>query len=386
MKVLQVTAVDFTVEKFLLPLIDASIANGYDVHTACRTGSAAKRLSDKGYLIHHIPFHRNLNFFGHIANVFRLYKLLKTQRFDVVHTHTPVASIVARLAAKMAGVPSIIYTAHGFYFHENMNPIVYKLIYGLEKFWSKWLTDYLFFQSSEDYELALKDKFNRPDRLLHIGNGVSSQKFNPELYDRTSQRRELGFVEDDIVLMFVGRLVQEKGIIELLEAFTMLKSTGRSRIKLVIVGGSVEGDRDGLQLDQVIGNIPAEIRKDMLFAGLRDDVPSLLSACDVFVLPSYREGLPRSIIEAMGMGKPIVATNIRGCREEVFPERNGYLCRRKDSRDLADKLAMLVDFPEKIAEFGAASRKLFLEEFDESIVLDKQIRVFKRLAKGDVHV
>ena len=386
MKILQVTAIDYTVEKFMRPLIDKLQAEGHEVHTACRAGEAAQTLLRDGYRIHSIPFHRNLNMLGHLANVFRLYRLLRRHRFDIVHTHTPIASIVARLSAKLARVPTVIYTAHGFYFHENMNPLVYKFIYGLEKVWGKRLTDFIFFQSREDYELAVSKKFNKYDHLVHIGNGVSAEKFDPSLHDRRKKRHELGFDDDDTVLMFVGRIVREKGILELLEAYDSLKRQGRERLKLVLVGGSIEGDRDGLSLGHAMANLPAELRKDLHVLGLRNDIPSLLSACDVFILPSYREGLPRSIIEAMAMGKPIIATDIRGCREEVFPDQNGYLCERMNSEDLAQKIALLIDDPNKISKFGERSRELFLHEFNENRVLDRQIQVFKRIARNGSYV
>lgn len=378
MKILQVTAVDFTLKKFLLPLIDALESEGYRVEMACSCGAASKDLKDK-YVLHHVPFERNLNVLSHLLNIWRLIKLMKKERYDCVHAHTPVASLIARLAAKIAGVPVIVYTAHGFYFHENMNPFIYKIAYWLEKIWGRFFTDYIFFQSQEDYQLALEERFNSSDRLVHIGNGVSAKMFNPVLYDKDQIRKNMGFSDQDVILIFVGRLVQEKGIRELIDAFNLLKGKFAC-LKLVIVGGSVEGDRCGIDLPETLGSVPEHVRKDIYRLGLRNDIPQLLSAADVFVLPSYREGLPRSIIEAMAMRKPIVATNIRGCREEVRPGFNGYLCRVRDSRDLAEKIDRLLEGASKLQVYGENSRKLFLNEFDEKKVLEKQLRVFRKIA------
>jgi glycosyltransferase involved in cell wall biosynthesis len=385
-KVLQVTAVDFTLKKFLIPLIDEMEKQGYIVHTACKAGKIAEELKKEGYVIHHIPFERNLNIISHISNVFKLVKLIKKEKYDCIHTHTPVASIIARVAAKIANVPLTIYTAHGFYFHENMRPLVYKAIFTLERIWGKYLTDYIFFQSIEDYQLALEHKFNKPERLIHISNGVSKDKFNPHKFDRLKIRKELGFAEDDLVIMFLGRLVREKGIVELIEAFHNIKKKGFKNVKLMIVGGSVEGDRDGLDIETIINNLPSDIKSDLYLMGLRDDVPRMLAASDIFTLPSYREGLPRSIIEAMAMGKPIVATNIRGCREEVFPGENGYLCESKNSKDLEEKLLLLINDENKRKVFGNKSRELFLEKFDEQLVLERQLKVFNQYKKEKRYV
>jgi glycosyltransferase involved in cell wall biosynthesis len=380
MKILQVTAVDFTIKKFLTPLIDASKNEGFTVDIACNCGDISLRLKEQGYKLHHIPFSRNLNILSHIKNIYRLVKLLKREKYDILHAHTPVASIISRLAGRIARVPTIIYTAHGFYFHENMNPIVYKVAYYLEKIWGNFFSDYLFFQSKEDYELALKDKFNVPDRLLHIGNGVSSDIFEPSLFSRIEKRRQFGIGDEDVTLTFVGRLVKEKGISELLEAFNIIKRNHK-KVKMLIVGGSVEGDRDSISIENILSSFPSSVKNDVYILGLRDDIAEILVASDIFILPSYREGLPRSIIEAMAMGKPIIATDIRGCREEVVNGYNGYLCNPKDSKDLANKIDMLLTSPGNIEIFGSNSREIFMREFDENVVIEKQIEIFRMVKR-----
>ena len=337
MKVLQITNVSFTVKKFLLPLVDEMIEQKYDVHIACYKDQTGYDIEKDGYVIHHIPFQRNMNVISHFKSMVALVKLIRKERFDIVHSHTPVASLVARVSARLAKVPLSVYTAHGFYFHENMKPIPYKIIYLLEKIWAKYFTDKLFFQSKEDYELALEKGFQKPENLVHINNGVSGNRFNPELYSRVNSRKSLG-LENEKVIMFVGRLVREKGIVELIEAFNLLLDEIKDAT-LLIVGDSVTGDRDGINVEELIQSMPIETKEKIKLLGMRDDIPDLLCAADLFVLPSYREGLPRSIIEAMAMGKPIVATNVRGCREEVFPNVNGYLCKDKDSISLADSIA-----------------------------------------------
>lgn len=385
MKILQITAVDFTVEKFLLPLIDEHINEGDEVHIACSCGKIADGLLQKGYIIHDIPFSRSLNFIKHIMALIKLVGILRREKYHCLHAHTPVASIIARLAGKIAKIPVILYTAHGFYFHENMNPVVYNIAYHIEKIWGKYFTDYIFFQSAEDYQLAVEKKFNKKDRLLHIGNGVSNMKFDPQKYHSSKMRELLGLSATDIVFIYVGRLVREKGLIELIEAFNHIRLKD-AKAKLIIVGGKVEGDRDGIDLESVLVNIATNVRNDIQLLGSRSDIPFLLSGADIFVLPSYREGLPRSIIEAMAMKKPVIATNIRGCREEVFEGINGYLCEPRNSLDLAEKMMKYIDNTEFIERHGAQSRKIFLEEFDESVVIGKQITIFNKIKEEFVNV
>jgi glycosyltransferase involved in cell wall biosynthesis len=385
MKVLQITAVDFTLKKFLIPLVDEMEKQGYEIHTACNREQIGEELQRKGYVIKHIPFERNLNVISHLKSLFALIKLIKKEKYDSIHAHTPVASIISRLAAKIAGVPLIVYTAHGFYFHENMKPLFYKIAYNIERIWGKYLTDYLFFQSKEDYELARQNKFNLPERLIHINNGVSGERFNPEKYNRNLIRKNMGFEDNDVVIMFTGRLVKEKGIQELLLAFNDLKKKNNF-LKLMVVGGGVQGDRDGINIDELINSFSSEVKNSIHLLGLRDDIPELLSVADIFTLPSYREGLPRSIIEAMAMGKPVVATNIRGCREEVFPGVNGFLCKARDAKDLAFHLEKIITDKEMMSKLGSNSRELFLKEFEEQLVLDRQLEIFNRYRREKYHV
>lgn len=369
MKILQVTAVDFTVEKFLLPLIHRLQKEGHEVHIACRITNAPKHSN-----MHAISFERSMRMATHAKALKELVKLMKSEKFDVVHTHTPVASMLARIAAKIARVPTIIYTAHGFYFHERMNKIPYKIAYTLEKYAAKWGSDYVFFQSEEDYQLAVNNHFKRPERLIHIQNGVNRKLFEPNDYNRNEMRQKLGIAEDIFVYLFVGRLVYEKGLAELTEAFQLLNEP---KAHLVIVGGQVEGDRD---------TFPDTAQKNVTYLGLRQDIAALLHAADAFVLPSHREGLPRSIIEAMAMEKPVIATDIRGCREEVIHQKTGLLCTVQSASDLKDAMNELFEHQQMAKAFGKAGRQRFLEQYDEEKVLDRQMVIFQQCEQQEMGV
>src|SRR5699024_7404119 len=239
----------------------------------------------------------------------------RTEKPDIVHVHTPVAAVLGRIAAKMARVPAIIYTAHGFYFHENMSPKKYKFFYTIEKLCAKWCTDYIFKQSEEDGKLAIQDIFNSAN--------MEKKRFDNYI-------KEFNIQENDVVVSFIGRFVREKGIIDLLEGFNQIE---QKNIKLLVIGGASSSERD----QQTVSLLEEyKTNPNILFTGYRSDIPELLAISDVFCLPSYREGMPRSIIEAMAMECAIVATNIRGSREEVDHGVNGYLVGLNDPSALAN--------------------------------------------------
>lgn len=369
MKILQVTAVDFTVEKFLAPLIERLEKEGHDVHIACRMTT-----SPRYEQMHAISFERSIHLAAHLKAIQQLVVLMRSEQFDIVHTHTPVASMLARIAAKIARVPTIIYTAHGFYFHERMARIPYFCAYTVEKYAAKWASDYVFFQSEEDYELALKKQFKPPQQLVHIQNGVNRQRFEPQLYNREQMRQSLGLAEDAFVYLFVGRLVYEKGLADLLDAFALLNEP---QAKLLIVGGQVAGDRDPFLIKQ---------QHNVHFLGAREDIAALLNAADAFVLPSHREGLPRSIIEAMAMAKPVIATNIRGCREEVVHKKTGLLCDVQNVTALKEAMETLFHHRRWAQSLGKAGRTRFLAQYDEEKVLDRQMAIFKKCYVSELEV
>jgi glycosyltransferase involved in cell wall biosynthesis len=275
-----------------------------------------------------------------------------------------------------------VYTAHGFYFHEEMPAFQYKAFYNVEKWAARFLTDWLLLQSKEDYELSLKDNFLRnKERVIHLSNGVDVyKKFSLSLIDQTTTQTILNenhIHHNDVVFSFIGRLVEEKGIFELLEAFHTLEQE-HDNVKLILIGDFLESERDKnshLKLKELMKS------KQVIHLGFRKDIPELLSISDVFVLPSYREGLPRSIIEAMAMSKPIIATDIRGCREEVFQDRNGILVEKGSSESLFRAMKTLVLDEEKRTEFGKESRRIAEDQFNEQLVIDKQIKLFDLLTK-----
>lgn len=378
LKVLQVCAVDVTVKYLLLPLIDRLETEHYEVHIACSPGLYLEELTRSIYHTHPIAIARSVSPISNLKSLWHLYRLMCREKFQIVHVHTPVAAVLGRIAAKMARVPVVIYTAHGFYFHENMHPWSRRLIIWVEKVLGRYFTDWVFTQSREDYETALREKIVRDQRITWIGNGTNPEKF---LSARVSPglRQALMLSENDRVVGFIGRLVREKGIEELILAMRMVVQE-IPNAKLLVVGDTLDTDRDRRAKERIRHLLDENGLTDaIVFAGHREDIPELLSLMEIFVLPSYREGMPRSIIEAMFAGKPVVATNIRGSREEVVNESTGFLVPLGNVGALAEAILKLLRDPERARKMGEAGGQWAISQFDERFVLERELGVYKRL-------
>lgn len=372
MKVCQICAVDFTLKNFLLPLIDGMQEQGWQVTAVCSDGPFVPDLRARGYRIIPVPIARSMNPLLAARSVLALVRLFRQERFDIVHAHTPVAALIARLAARIAGVPLVIYTAHGFYFHDEMPRWKYRLFVGLERFGGLF-TDLLFSQSSEDAEDAVRLRILGPDRVLAIGNGVDVRRFDPQrVGEGAAVRAELGIPADAVVIGCIGRQVREKGIAEFLQAAQAL--AGRCpQAWFLLVGEKLASDHaQGVEADLAAAR--AALGPRLVTPGLRGDIPQCLAAMDVFCLPSWREGMPRTIIEAMMMARPVIATNIRGAREEVVPEETGLLVPLKDPGALAGAMERLIAAADLRQRFGQAGRERALRLYDERAVVGLQIR------------
>ena len=371
MKILEVCAVDFTLYHFLVPLIEGFTARGHEVIGACSDGANARQVRARGVRVEPVPFSRRMGAVRqHIRAYHILCALLRKESFDIVHVHTPMAAALGRLAAWRTGVPTIVYTAHGFYFHEYM------------KFWNRvffigieWLlgriTDVLFTQTEEDAAIARHYRLCRGGNIEAIQNGVDPECFYPSTSDvrRLETRNNNNMGPHDCVIMVVGRLVAEKGYLELFTAMKELEAT------LWVVGERLPSDHaKGIKKAiKEVKNDPKLVDK-IRFLGERSDVPELLRAADIFVLPSHREGMPRSIIEAMMTSLPVVATNIRGSREEVIHEETGLLVPVQKPAALIDALKKLISDEVLRERMGKAGRNRALALFDEGKVIKRQIK------------
>ncbi len=369
MKICQLCTVDFTLYHFLLPLMKGMREAGHDVVGVCTDGALLEPVREAGFRVETSPLARSVNPLRAINSVLGLYKLLRRERFDLVHVHTPAAAFVGRLAARLAGVPCIVYTAHGFYFHDRMAWPKRWLVIALE-----WLagrfTHTLFTQSEEDAATALRLGLCRTGDVLAIGNGSDPARFRPGTGEEARQqlRASLGVDDAQAVIIMIGRLVAEKGYPELVEAMRSLDA------QLWIVGERLPSDH-ARAIDDTLRAIEEdpELGRKIKLLGYRTDVPELLRAGDIFVLPSHREGVPRSIIEAMLTGLPVVATNIRGSRELVVDGETGILVPVGAARDLSTALQRLIADGEARSRMGAAGLARAHNRYDEAKVIRRQL-------------
>jgi glycosyltransferase involved in cell wall biosynthesis len=371
LKVCQVCAVDFTLNHFLLPLIDGMRTRGWEVTAVCSDGPYVSGLRQKGYKINTVQISRSINPFKAFWAMFSLIKFFRRERFDIVHAHTPVAALIARVAAKICGVPIVIYTAHGFYFHDDMPSLKRFFFVFLEKV-GGYFTDLLFTQSAEDAKDAVDEQIMSRSQVMVIGNGVDVNRFNPDLVGSGKKMRSaLGIPQDAFVVGFVGRRVMEKGLGDLLSA-TVALSARYPRLCALIIGDRLDSDHES-KIDLEFEHARKVLGSRIVSLGLRDDIPQLISVMDLFCLPSWREGMPRSIIEAMMLSKPILATDIRGSREEVVSEETGLLVPLRSPEALAKAAERFLCNPRWTDQLGRAGRKRALALFDERKVIELQL-------------
>jgi glycosyltransferase involved in cell wall biosynthesis len=376
LKICQICAVDFTLKTFLLPLIDAQLAEGNEVISVCTEEKYTQEMRNSGYKIKSIEISRSFNIFAHASSTYTLYKFLRDSQFDIVHVHTPIAAMIGRLAAFFARTPVVIYTAHGFYFHEDMN-FLKKYFFIVLEFCFGLITDLLFTQSSEDAESAVIYKIAKKENVYAIGNGVDIKKFSPQNKNNEGTRSSLNIPHDAFVIGMICRLVKEKGVEEFLKAAEIVNKNNKN-IYFILIGERQAHDHaEGVE--HSIHSVKNSINDNLILTGYRSDTPELLSIMDLYVLPSWREGMPRSIIEAMMMSLPVLATNIRGSREEVIHNETGFLVPVKSPNLLAEGMLKFIDNPDWSKRLGSAGRKRALEYYDENVVLDLQIDIINKL-------
>ena len=306
-KVLFTATVDSHILHFHIPYLKMFKDMGYETHVATNSDEAIP-YCDKKYKI---SFERSPFKLNNLKAIKQLKKVVEKEKFDIIHCHTPMGSVVTRLASKHARKAygtRVIYTAHGFHFYKGAPKINWLFFYPVEKYLSKY-TDDLITINNEDYELAIK-KFKAKRTHYVPGVGVDPKKFDFELSqeERHELRKSLGIKDDDIVLIYVAELNKNKNQIMAIKAMEKL-IVENSKYKLLLVGkDSYNGEYQRLVQELKLEN-------NVIFSGYRKDVPKLMKISDIAISTSLREGLPVNLIEATMCGLPIVATNCRGNRD-----------------------------------------------------------------------
>ena len=376
-RVAHVTTVDLSLRYLLLNQLERIRDEGYEVVGISADGPDVSEVEAHGIPHFAVPMTRRFTPLADLRALWALARLMRRERFDVVHTHTPKAGLLGQLAARLSGVPVVVNTLHGFYFHEGTKPLPRRFYIWMERIAAR-CSDSILSQNKEDITTAIDERIANPGLLKWLGNGIDIERFDrgrlPEA-SLNALRDEIGLEPEAPVVGFVGRLVEEKGILDLLEAAKVV-SEAIPEVQLLIVGPYDEEKPDALRPDVAERYGVAE---RCHFLGMRHDMPELYALMDVLVLPSYREGFPRAPMEASAMGVPSVVTDIRGCREAVDPGVNGLLFAAGDSDALSRALIELLRNAERRATMAAAGRAMAEEHFDEQKVFGRVLDEYERL-------
>jgi len=376
-RVCHVANSDIAVRFLLLNQLKFLQGEGYEVLAICSGGPLIKDIEKEGIKVKIINFKRKIDPLAHLITLFKLFFYFKKEKFNIVHTHTPIPGLLGQIAAKMAGVPIIINTVHGFYFNGNSSFLKRKFFILIEKIAAK-CSDLIFSQNKEDIDTAIKEKICFSQKIKYLGNGIDLQRFNPQRFSEEfifQKKKNLGINPNFKIIGIIGRLVKEKGYLELFQAFKMVLEKFPNTL-LLIIGPAEPNKKDKID-PEIVKNYGIE--KNVLFLGQRTDVDKLYPLMDIFVLPSWREGFPRTIIEASAMKKPVIATNIRGCRETIEGGKTGILVSSKNPEKLAEAIIYLLENPEKAEQMGKNGRIKAIKEFDEKFVFERIKREYERL-------
>ena len=356
---------------------------GYDVSAITHPGSWLTRDTTilDGTFVKIMMFEPRLSPLLDFKTLMRLIYYFRQERFDIVHTHTVKPGLLGRIAAKMVGVPVIAHTIHGFPFWEGMSPIQYRLHVLIEKLGSA-CCDLILSQGKQDIEIGIQNKIFPPEKVHHLGNGIDLRRFDPSHVSQgkvMSLKNDFGILPHQIVIGFVGRWRRQKGIYEFLEAASYLKSKG-VKARYLIIGASQAEKSKAVSPQGLLAKYGLE--DETIALGFRDDIPELLSLMDIVVLPSYREGIPRLLMESAALAKPAVATSVEGNIEVVEDGVSGLLVPVGDSLALAENILRLIHRPEYAAEMGRKARQRALKHFDERFFFLKTDIEYRRLLRN----
>jgi glycosyltransferase involved in cell wall biosynthesis len=380
-RIAYVTTVALSVRLLFANQLQELARSGFDVTAISAGGDDLEAIRAAGIRHVIVPFTRRFNPLSDLYATWRLWQVLRRERFAVVHTHQPKPGLFGQIAARLAGVPVVVNTVHGFLFTERSRPAARRIWV-----WLEWIaarcSDRVLCVSAEDARTAVRERIAAGDAVVHIGGGIDVRRFSrAEIPDArlAALRAELRLGPGQRVIGFVGRLVREKGIPELLEAFDEIRAAVPDAV-LLLVGPTDDEKRDAIAPQEILAARPdAAVR----FAGYRHDMPDLYALMDVFVLPSYREGLPQTLMEAAAIGVPAVTTRVRGCREVVVDGETGLLVPPGDSAALAAAVRRLLDQPEVASRMGRNASVRARQHYDERAVFSRLKALYLELLRPE---
>lgn len=367
-RVLFVATVESHLLNFHIPFMKLLQEKGYEVHVATKLGNRQHEFDDIGVIKHNVDFSRSPYSPKVFKSLQQMEKLLEEIRFSLVHVHTPVAAFVTRLACQRTNTHPVLYTAHGFHFYKGAPLKNWLLYYNMEKLAAHW-TDGLITINEEDYKAAQKFKLRKNGKVFFVpGVGVDIANLEQRIasIDRSEKRKELGLSIDTVVIISVGELNANKNHIQALKALSKLTKTN---FQYLIVGNGESEQKLKKAVNELM------LQDKVSFLGFRGDVPELLAASDAFILTSRREGLPKAVLEAMAVGLPIIATDVRGNRDLVKSGENGYLVPLDDAEQTAIAIERLINSGNLRRSMGEKSKEL-VKQYDLQNIIPQMEEIY----------
>jgi glycosyltransferase involved in cell wall biosynthesis len=350
----------WNIYNFRMGLIEALKKAGHEVVAIAPHDAYTDMIGKAGIPCHPIKMeNKGSNPLKDLLLIIQLYKLYKKLKPDVILQYTIKPNIYGSIAAGILNIP-VINNVSGLgtvFLHDNLvSAIALRLYKFAFRFPAK-----IFFQNEDDRKLFIEKKIAKPEITDVLpGSGIDLNKFSQRVYKRNSP----------FVFLMVARLLYDKGIVEYAEAGKILKARGKD-VKLKVLGSPDKESKLGIPLSL----LDKWIKQGYIeYGGFSDNIIEDMKNADVVVLPSYREGTPRTLLEAASMGIPLITTNVPGCREVVTDNKNGYLCSAKDAAGLAKQMEKMLELSdEQLMNMGKYSREIALTKFDQNIVSRKYL-------------
>ena len=360
MKIAIVLNTSWNIYNFRLNFVKALIEQGHEVHTVAPHDDFTHFLEEVGCTHHDVKMDsRGANPIKDSALVLELFLIYRKMRPDVVLHYTIKPNIYGTLAACMLKIPVVnnVCGLGTIFLKDNLVSKVAIWLYKVAFRYPK----KVFFQNPDDLSLFVNRKIvSRGITDLLPGSGIDLSHFTPTVFKRNKE----------FTFLLISRLITDKGILEFIEAVKDLKAKGM-KAKFQILGAKDPKHQRGISMQVIDGWIQSETIE---YLGTTTDVRGFIQQADCVVLPSYREGTPRTLLEAASSSKPIVATDVPGCHNVVRHQYNGLLCKLKDSKDLADKMLEMANYDDStLKRMGENGRSKMELEFDEKIVVAKYI-------------
>lgn len=377
-KLVRITTIPISIDKLLTNQLQF-MQQYFDVTAVSSDEIELKKIAkSQGIAYKAIEMSRKITPFKDLLSLFKLIFFLYKSKPSIVHTHTPKAGIIGMLAARIVGIPNRLHTVAGLPLMEAKGG-KRKILNFVEKVTYSCATK-VYPNSKGLYDFILEENFTNTSKLKVIGNGssngIDTNFFNPDLIS-TSQKKllkhNLNISTDDFVFIFVGRLVTDKGINELVSAFIEVQKANENT-KLLLVG-PLESDLDPLKAS-TLKNISEN--KNIIITGYQTDVRPYFSISNCLVFPSYREGFPNVVMQAGAMQLPVIASNINGCNEIIIEKKNGLLINVKDTQSIIDAMFFMLN-DKSYYMYLYNSRKMVVERYEQSYIWHQILNEYFKL-------